>query len=141
MRQQEMQQQQQMQQEQIQAQQQQEQMKLQTEAAEREKERQKDITVAEIRAAGFGAQSDVNENMISDFQDSMKDIKESARYREQMDFKREQSIIQTSNESKRLDVEKEKLSTQRNIADTKLEIARENKNKYDFKSEKDKKKK
>ena len=38
-------------------------------------------------------------------------------------------------------IEKEKLATQRNIADTQLEIARENKNKYDFKSEKDKKKK
>ena len=141
MRQQEMQQQQQMQQEQIQAQQQQEQMRLQTEAQEREKERQKDITVAEIKAAGYGSQADINQNMISDFQDSMKDIRESARYREQMDFKREQSIIQNSNQNKKIEIEKEKLATQRNIADTQLEIARENKNKYDFKSEKDKKKK
>ena len=61
-RQQEMQQQQQMQQEQIQAKQQEEQMKLQFEQAENEKERQKDVLVAEIRAAGYGAGQDINQN-------------------------------------------------------------------------------
>jgi hypothetical protein len=140
-REQEMQQQQQMQQEQIQAQQQQEQQRIQFEAGEAEKERQKDITVAEIRASGFGAGQDINQNQESDFTDAMKEIKETSRYREQMDMKREENVIKQSESQSKMQVERERLSTQRSIAQTNLEIARENKNKYDVKPKKDKKKK
>lgn len=140
-REQEMQQQQQMQQEQIQAQQQQEQMRIQAEAAEAEKERQKDITVAEIRAAGYGAQADINQNEVSDFKDAMDDIKETSRYREQMNMKREENVMKQGQNREKMQIERERLSTQKSIAQTNLEIARENKNKYDVKSDKKKKKK
>jgi len=140
-REQEMQQQQQMQQEQIQAQQQQEQQRIQFEAAESEKERQKDITVAEIRAAGFGAGKDVNQNQESDFKDAMQDMKETSRYREQMDMKREENVIKQSESQSKMQVERERLNTQRSVAQTNLEIARENKNKYDVKPKTDNKKK
>jgi hypothetical protein len=141
-KQQEMQQQQQMQQEQIQAKQQEEQMKLQFEQAENEKERQKDIMVAEIRSAGFGASQDINQNLQSDFKDSMEDIRKRSEYREQMDFKREQASVKNSMTKDKLSIEREKLSAQREIADKNLQIARENKNKYDVQSPKkeDKKK-
>jgi len=144
-RQQEMQQQQQMQQEQIQAKQQEEQMKLQFEQQENEKERQKDITVAEIRASGYGAMQDINENKQSDFQDSLQDIRKRAEYRETMNFKRQDAATKNAMQTQKLDIEREKLSTQRDIANKNLEIARENKNKYDVKGgdkiAKDKKKK
>jgi hypothetical protein len=136
MRQQEMAQQQKMQQEQLQAKQQEEQMKLQFEQQENEKERQKDITVAEIRAAGYGAMQDFDQNMRSDFQDSMEDIRKRSEYREQMDFKREQANTSNSMKKDQLDIERERLSTQREIADKKLEIAKENKNKYDVQAKK-----
>ncbi len=141
-KQQEMQQQQQMQQEQIQAKQQEEQMKLQFEQAENEKERQKDIMVAEIRSAGFGASQDINQNLQSDFKDSMEDIRKRSEYREQMDFKREQASVKNSMTKDKLSIEREKLSAQREVADKNLQIARENKNKYDVQSSKkeDKKK-
>jgi len=42
---------------------------------------------------------------------------------------------------KKLDVEIDRLATQRDIANTQLEIARENKNKYDSKGRSDKKEK
>ncbi len=135
-RQQEMQQQQQMQQEQIQAKQQEEQMKLQFEQAENEKERQKDVLVAEIRAAGYGAGQDINQNLQSDFKDSMEDLRKRSEYREQMDFKREQASVKNSMDKDKLSIEREKLSTQRDIADKNLQIARENKNKYDVQSPK-----
>jgi len=116
-------------------------MKLQFEQQENEKNRQKDIMVAEIRAAGFGAQSDINENMVSDYADAMKDMKETSQYREQMDMKREENVMKQSNDRSKIEVEKERLKTQQSVANTNLEIARENKNKYDVQSKKEKSKK
>tara|TARA_R110001632_G_scaffold4194_2_gene17931 strand:+ start:1469 stop:4228 length:2760 start_codon:yes stop_codon:yes gene_type:complete len=138
-RQQEMQQQQQMQQEQLQAKAQEEQMKIQAELQENDKDRQNDLTIAEIRAAGYGSMSDVNENKVSDFQDAMKDIRETTKYQDQANLKREENNMKGVLEKSKLDVERQKISSQTQIANTQLEIARENKNKYDVKSS-DKKK-
>ena len=135
------QQQQQMQEQQLQAQAQEKQAErefLQTESAE---ERKKDLMVAEIKAAGFGAQSDINQNEQSDFRDAMKDIEQRDQYREQMNFKREQAARTDATNDSKIDIERQKLSTQRQIANTNLEIARENKNKYDVKKGSDKKNK
>ena len=140
-RQEEMQQQERMQQEQIQAKQQEEQMKLAMQQEEADKERQKDIMVAEIRAAGYGSMQDINENQVSDFKDAMDDMKETARYREQMDMKREENVMKRGENREKMQIEREKLNTQKSIAQTNLEIARENKNKYDVKPNNDKKKK
>ena len=136
---QEMQQQQQMQQQQIQAKQQEDQMKLQVEMEENDKDRKNDVLLAEIRSAGYGSMVDINENKQSDYQDAMKDIKESTQYREQMNFKRQESAVKSAQENSRLTVEREKIAASKQIADTKLQIARENKNKYDVKNSKDKK--
>ena len=138
-RQQEMQQAQQMQQQQLEAKAQEDQMKLQVEMSENAKDRQNDITLAEIRSAGFGAGVDINQNQQSDYQDAIKDIQETTQYREQMNLKREENSSKQMMESSRLDVEKQKIQAQRDIANTKLEIARENKNKYDVKNSDDKK--
>jgi len=135
-RQQEMQQQQQMQQEQIQANMQQEQMKLQFEAQENDKERQKDITVAEIRAAGYGGGQDVNQNLQSDYIDALENIREETKYREQMNIKKEQISSNNNLNKQKLQIEREKLRTQRDIAEKNLEIAKENKNKYDVEPKK-----
>jgi hypothetical protein len=140
-REQEMQQQQQMQQEQLQASQQQEQMKLQFEQEENEKNRQNDLMIAEIKAAGYGAQSDINQNMQSDFKDAMSDMKETARYREQMDVRRNENVMKQAETKAKMDVEKERLRTQQSVANTNLEIARENKNKYDVQAKKEENKK
>ena len=137
----EMEQQQKMQEQQLQAQQQQQQAQQQFEAAQADAERQKDITVAEIRSAGYGAMRDIDENKQSDFQDAMKDIRERDQYREQMNFKREQATNDNSNKRAKMDIDREKLATQREIAAKNLEIARENKNKYDVKPKKKDKKK
>jgi hypothetical protein len=138
-RQQDMQQQQQMQQEQIQARQQEEQMKLQVEMTEKEKDRQNDVLLAEIRSAGYGSMVDLNENKQSDYQDAMKDIRESDRYQDQANLKREENVAKQGMEQSRLNVEREKIAAQKSIAQTKLDIARENKNKYDVKSSKENK--
>jgi len=128
-----------MQEQQIKAKQQEEQQKLQVEMAENEKDRRNDVLLAEIRSAGYGSMVDLNENKQSDYQDAMKDIKETTQYREQMNFKRQESATKSVQENARLGVEREKIAAQKQIADTKLQIARENKNKYDVKNNKDKK--
>ncbi len=141
MREQEMQTQRQMQEQALQAKAQEEQMKLQFEAQENDKDRQNEILVAEIRAAGYGSGVDINQNMMSDYRDAMNDIRKTTEYQEQMNLKREQNAITNSMTQKKLDVERDRLATQRDIANTQLEIARENKNKYDSKGRSDKKEK
>ena len=130
----EMQQMQQMKEQEIQARQQEAMMKMQFEQEEADKNRQKDITVAEIRAAGYGSMQDINKNEVSDFQDALKDIRETDRYREQMNLKRESEVNKMATSKEKMNIEREKLQAQREIADKQLQIARENKNKYDVKS-------
>ncbi|MBE17894.1 MAG: hypothetical protein CMH79_03940 [Nitrospinae bacterium] len=130
-RQEQMQQQQQMQQEQIAAKQQEEKMKLDFEAQENALERQKDITVAEIRSAGYGSMVDLDQNQRSDYQDAMESIRKRDEYREQMNFKREQAAVNNATEEQKLALDREKMATQRDVANKKVEIARVNKNRYD----------
>ena len=135
----EMQQQRQMQEQQLQAKAQEEQQKLQVEMAENEKDRQNDVLLAEIRSAGYGSMVDINQNQMSDYQDAMKDIRQTTQYQEKMNLEREKNATKASMENSRLQVEKEKISAQKSIADTKLQIAKENKNKYDSPKSEDKK--
>ena len=137
-RQEEMQQQRQMQEQQLQAQAQDAQMKAQLEQQEAEKDRQNDITIAEIRAAGYGAGVDVNKNEINDYQDALKDIQQTTQYREQMNMKREEMVSKSSTESQKLQVERERIAAQTQISNNQLNIAIQNKNKYDVKKPKDK---
>ena len=143
-RQQEMQQQQQMQQQQLQAQAQEKAQERQFESEQTDKEIKKDLMVAEIRASGYGAMQDIDQNQQSDFQDAMQDMQKREEYQDTMNFKREEASRKSTIDNAKLDIEREKMTTQKEIANTQLEIARENKNKYDVKSsneKKDKKKK
>jgi hypothetical protein len=135
-KQQEMQQQQQMQEQQTKSQQEIEKMKIDATAAEKEKDRQRDILVAEIRAAGYGSMADVNKNEMSDYADAMKDIRSSEQYQEQTSLQREKQTNENLRQSQKMDIEREKLQTQKEIADKQLQIARENKNKFDNKNNK-----
>ena len=132
----EMQQMQQMKEQEIQARQEEAMMKMQFEQEQADKDRQKDIMVAEIRAAGYGSMQDINQNQVSDFQDALKDIRESQRYNDQMGMKREQEANKSLMHRDKINIEREKLQAQREIADKQLEIARTNKNKYDVKGDK-----
>ena len=135
-KQQELQQQQQMQQEQIKSQQETEKMKLDAQAAEKEKDRQRDILVAEIRAAGYGSMADVNKNQMSDYADAMKEIRSSEQYQEQTNLQREKQVNENLRQNQKIDIEREKLQTQKEIADKQLQVARENKNRFDKKDNK-----
>ena len=139
-KQQEQQSQQQMQQEQMASQEKQKQMMIQAEAEKQEKQLQNNITVAEIRAAGYGAAVDVDQNQMSDYQDAMKEIRQTEQYQEQTSLQREKQSAENMRNSQKMQIEQEKLRTQKDIAEKQLQIARENKNRFDNKTD-DKKKK
>jgi hypothetical protein len=108
-------------------------------AAEKEKDRRKDILVAEIRSAGFGALQDKDENQQSDYIDYMDRLQESERFQESTSLQRDKMTNDTMLKTEKLQIEREKLQAQREVAEKQLQIAKENKNKYDFKPEKNKK--
>ena len=139
-KQQEQQAQQQMQEQQLKAQSDENRMKREYEEAQKEKDRQTEILIAEIKSAGYGAMQDVNKNEISDYQDAMKDIRQTEQYQAQTDLQREKDTNRMIIDRNKLDLERQKLATQREIADKQLEIARVNKNKYDKGGEVKKKK-
>jgi hypothetical protein len=135
----EMQQQQQMQEQQLQANAEQQKMKLDAEALEAEKNRERDILVAEIRAAGMGSMVDINQNKENDYQDAMKEIRQTEQYREQSNLQREKQSNENMRQAQKMNLEERKLQTQQDIANKQLEIARVNKNKFDKPSENKKK--
>jgi hypothetical protein len=136
----EMEQQQQMQQEQIAAREKELQMAQQFKSEEAEKDRAARLTEAQIRSAGMGSMVDINKNEQSDYLDALKHIEQTKNYQETMNFKREQEVNKNMQASQKQGIEREKLQTQKEIADKQLQIARENKNKYDVKKSSEKKK-
>ena len=112
-------------------------MKLEFESAENQKDRQKDLMVAEIRSAGYGAMQDIDQNMMSDYRDAVRDIKETEQYQAQMDVRKEKISSDKTIANQRMQIEREKLVTQRDVANKNLQIARTNKNKYDMMDPKD----
>jgi len=141
-RQQEMQQQQQMQEQALQAQAQQEQAKRDFESSENEKDRQKDLLEAQIRSAGYGAMQDINANSQSDYLDFLDKMKKSDEYQQAINVDVMKENNRTMQAREKNAIEKEKLQTQKDIAATQLQIAQENKNKYDLaKKSKDNEKK
>jgi len=128
---QEMQSQQQMQEQKIKADAEEAQLRRTYEETQKEKDRQNEVLVAEIRSAGFGAMQDVNKNEISDYQDAMKDIRQTEQYEAQTSLQRDKDTNRMIIDRNKIDLEREKLNVQRDIANKQLEIARVNKNKFD----------
>ena len=130
-KQQEMQSQQQMQEQKIKADADEAQQRRTYEETQKEKDRQNEVLIAEIRSAGFGAMQDVNKNEISDYQDAMKDIRQTEQYQAQTSLQRDKDTNRMIIDRNKIDLEREKLNVQRDIANKQLEIARVNKNKFD----------
>ena len=130
-RQEQSQQQQQMQQQEIQARQQETQIKMDFESQENEKDRQAQILQAEIKAAGYGSTVDLNQNQQSDYQDAMERIQKQDNYQEQMNLQREKEINRMKVTNSQNSLKEKEIDSRESIAEKQLQIARENKNKYD----------
>jgi hypothetical protein len=109
----------------------QKQMDIQARAEEQANQLENNVVVAEIRAAGYGAAVDVNKNEMSDYQDAMKDIRQSEQYQDQTQLNRQKEDNKMMTQNSKNEIEREKLQVQRDIADKQLQIAQTNKNKFD----------
>jgi len=131
----------QMEQQKLQAEAQEKEMARRFEAEQNDKTRQSRLLEAEIKSAGYGAMQDINKNQQSDFQDVLKDVKDSERYQAQMQVKRESETNKRLMNQQNMNLKQDELRSKERIANTQLQIARENKNKYDVPQKKDSKKK
>ena len=109
------------------------QMELDHESREKEKDRRARLLEAEIKAAGYGAMQDVNKNEQSDFQDVLKDVKQSEQYADTMNFNRQKESSRSDLQQQKLDIEREKMAVEAVNKQTEFAIARENKNRFDQK--------
>lgn len=106
---------------------------LMFEAEQNERDRQKDILVAEIRSAQFAAKEDVNQNQQSDYLDALDRIQAQSNYQDQFNFDREKEVNKQLTETEKLNIKREEIQARREIANKQLQIAKENKNKFDRK--------
>jgi hypothetical protein len=116
------------------------QMALDHEAIQNEKKRRTEVIVAEIRAAGYGAMQDMNENKQSDFADQMETIRTTEEYQDTMNFNRQKHSDQMGTEQRKLDIEQQKIDLARQTSTIPLQIARENRSKAEIDSAKKNKK-
>jgi len=122
----------------LEASQQEKQMERDFKAQEAEKDRRKDMLVAEIKSAGYGAMQDMNQNAQSDYIDALDSIQKTEQYKDTMSLQREKEINRSSQFQQKASIEREKLQVQKEIADRQLQVAQENKNRFDIKVEKPK---
>lgn len=135
----EAQQQQQMQDQLLKAKAQEQQLQRDFEAQQNEAKLRNNILVAEIRAAGYSAAVDIDKNKRSDYADRLEEIRASDEFSQQMELAREKVNNQKIKDDTKVALEREKMALQRELKDKDVEIARENKNQYDFKKKSDKK--
>jgi hypothetical protein len=141
LKQQEQQHQQQMQEQDMQTRLQEKQMQLDHDMQEAEKDRRKDVLIAEIKSAGYGAMQDINQNMQSDYMDALGQIQKSEQFQETMSLQNTKESNRITNDREKSQIEREKLQAQMRMKQMDVDIARENKNKFDVKSKDTKKKK
>jgi hypothetical protein len=141
LKQQEQQHQQQMQEQEMQTRLQEKQMQLDHDMQEAEKDRRKDVLIAEIKSAGYGAMQDINQNMQSDYMDALGQIQKSEQFQETMNLQNSKESNRMTNDREKAQIEREKLQAQMRMKQMDVDIARENKNKFDVKSKDSKKKK
>jgi hypothetical protein len=115
------------------------QMELDHEVREAEKNRRRDVLVAEIRSAGYGAMQDINQNQQSDFMDTMDQMRQSSEFQDTMSLQREKESNRRMENTEKSMLEREKMSLQRELKEKDLQIARENKNQFDQKKTSDQK--
>ena len=72
--------------------------------------------------------------------DALDKIQETEQYQDTMSLQREKQSDKVMHDREKLNVERQKIQAQQDVADKQLEIARINKNRYDVKQNKDKKK-
>lgn len=111
------------------------------EAQQLELNRQRDVTVAEIRAAGYSGSVDLNENQQNDYLDNLEVIRNQQEFQDTMNLEREKNRSKSDLAREKSNLDREKMNTQLRAKQIDLEIARENKTQFDLKKHHEKKQK
>jgi hypothetical protein len=114
-------------------------MELEAEARENEKDRRKDLLVAEIKASGYAAMQDIDQNMQSDFIDNLDKMKKTEQYQQTIDIQQQKATDNKAQQNQKMNLKREEMVMKRELKDKDLQIAKENKNQYDIKPKNDKK--
>jgi len=107
------------------------QMQLDHDSMENEKNRRRDILVAEIRAAGYGAAVDLNQNAQSDFMDMLTQIRGSEEFQANMDLQNSKVSNQVQADTDKSQIAREQMANQLQMKQIDQNIALQNKNKFD----------
>ena len=121
-----------MQQQEQEAQMREKQMEYDFQAQEKEKDRRNSLLIAEIRASGYGAMQDINQNQQSDFMDNMDRMRKTDAYLEEVNIKKEKADHSAFMDRQKMDLKRQELAVKRETNMANLTIAKENKNRYDF---------
>jgi hypothetical protein len=106
-----------------------------------ESKNRNNLMTSEIKAAGYGAMQDINENKESDFQDVLNNLKNDEQYKETMNFDREKEGTKGKLAERKLDIEQQKVDIAREDTNNKVAIARENTSASEIKAKKSNRKK
>lgn len=104
-------------------------------AEQAELNRQRDIQVASIRAAGYPA-SDVNKDGQDDYLQRLNYLQKEDQFFQKLQLEREKEANKNLQQTQTANLKREELNTRKQIAEKQLQVARENKNKYDTKNKK-----
>lgn len=116
-------------------------MQLDHETMEKEKDRRKDILVAEIKSAGYGAMQDMDKNNQSDYLDFLDRVEKTDEFQQTMNMSQNKENTRSQQFNQKQDLEKQKMDNQMAMKDKDLQIAQTNKNRFDKPKEPAKKKK
>ena len=116
-------------------------MQLDHEVLEKEKDRRKDILVAEIKSAGYGAMQDMDKNNQSDYIDFLDKVQQTDEFQQTMSLSQNKENTRSQQFNQKQDLEKQKMDNQMAMKDKDLQIAQTNKNRFDKPKENAKKKK
>jgi hypothetical protein len=103
------------------------------EAEENQKDRESSERIAEIRAAGMSAMVDLDQDGQSDLIDNLEYLDKRDARREEVNFKKQVHSDNQANKQVENNLKKQELEVRKEIANKQLQIAKENKNKYDKK--------
>ena len=106
-----------------------------------ESKNRKDLLVAQIRSAGYGAMQDIDENKQSDFQDVLEKLHSTQEYQDTMNLKRTQEGNKMTVANRKLDIEQQKIDVAREASQNQLKVARENQTKAEIDAKRNKGKK
>jgi len=99
-----------------------------------ESKNRNNLMTAEIKAAGYGAQQDIDQNMQSDFKDVLDNLKQTEQYQASLSFDKTKEDNKNGIANRKLDIEDRRLDIQKEVSDNQLRIAKENQTKSELKA-------